>query len=130
MMNSDTKEWLWHRKYGHLGEQNLQKLVKNELASVKCVLVASITAALSRKARAYYRTTGVSSLRCVWQDGSQGGAEYFLTVYPLKTKGQVFERFEQCICLCSKRRERKTGLKSKEVRPPGVWRHYKGLQAL
>ena len=26
--NSDNKERLWHCRYGHLGEQNLQKLAK------------------------------------------------------------------------------------------------------
>ena len=26
MTNSDSKERLWHRRYGHLGEQDLQKL--------------------------------------------------------------------------------------------------------
>ena len=26
--NSDNKEQLWHHRYGHLGEQNLQKLAK------------------------------------------------------------------------------------------------------
>ena len=31
MTNSDNKEWLWHRRYRHMGENNLQKLAKNEM---------------------------------------------------------------------------------------------------
>ena len=63
VMNSDNKERLLHHRYGHLGEQNLQKLAKTgmieqfdynakkQLASVKYVSVASYIAILSRKVK-------------------------------------------------------------------------------
>ena len=31
--NNNTKEEIWHRRYGHLGAQNLQKLVRENMAN-------------------------------------------------------------------------------------------------
>ncbi len=109
MTNADSKERLWHRRYGHLGEQNLQKLDYDSKKRIgfceTCVGGKHHRSPFEKSKR---HTT--DPLELVHSDvcgkmgeKSQGGAEYFLTfvdnhsryawVYSLKTKDQVFERF-------------------------------------
>jgi len=117
---NENRERLWHRRFGHLNEQSMQKLVKKELV---CQLDYNIAGKIGicepciggKQCKNGFRPSErVASvpLELVHSDvcgkmgqKSIGGAEYFLTllddkthyiwVYPLKTKDQVFERFKE-----------------------------------
>ena len=113
-----SKERLWHRRYGHLGEQSLTKLAKGVLIKgfdydpSKNIGLCE-TCIGGKHQRSKFPT---SSTRCKEPLGlvhsdvcgkmsakSLAGAEYFLTfiddhtryvwVYPLKHKDEVFDRF-------------------------------------
>ena len=117
---SDNKERLWHRRFGHLNEQSMKKLVKKDLVSqLDCdmsgeigICEACIGGKQCKNSFKPSETTTSMPLELVHSDKcgkmghkSLGGAEYFLTllddkthyiwVYPLKTKDQVFERFKE-----------------------------------
>lgn len=115
-----NKERLWHRQFGHLNEQSMQKLVKKELVNhldydtteEVGVCEACIGGKQCKNSFKSSETATSVPLELVHSDvcrkmgaKSKGGAEYFLTllddkthytwVYPLKTKDQVFERFKE-----------------------------------
>ena len=117
---SDNKERLWHRRFGHLNEQSMKKVVKKDLVSqLDCdvsgeigICEACIGGKQCKNSFKPSETTTSMPLELVPSDvcgkmghKSLGGAEYFLTllddkthyiwVYPLKTKDQVFERFKE-----------------------------------
>ena len=117
---SENKERLWHRRFGHLNEQSMEKLVKKQLVSQLDydtsgdvgVCEACIGGKQCKSSFKPSKTVTSMPLELVHSDvcgkmgrKSMGGAEYFLTllddkthyawVYPLKTKGQAFERFKQ-----------------------------------
>ena len=112
-----SKERLWHRRFGHLGEHGLTKLAKNRLIkrfnydSSKGISFCEPCIG-GKHQKSKFPT---SSTRCKEPLGlvhsdvcgkigteSLGGAVYFLTfiddntwVYPLKHKDEVFDRFLQ-----------------------------------
>ena len=113
-----SKERLWHRCFGHLNEQSVQKLVKKDMVNkldydASCeigICEACIGEKQCKNSFMSSKTKTSVPLELVQSDvcgkighKSLGGAEYFLTfldykthytwVYPLKTKDQVFERF-------------------------------------
>ena len=117
---SENKERLWHRRFGHLNEQSMQKLVKKELVDqldYKAsgdfgVCEACIGGKQCKNSFNPSKTVTSMPLELVHSDvcgkmgqKSLGGAEYFLIllddkthyawVYPLKTKDQVFECFKE-----------------------------------
>ena len=117
---SENKERLWHRRFGHLNEQSMKKLVKKDLVSqLDCdmsgeigICEACIGGKQCKNSFKPSKTVTSMPLELVHSDicgkmghKSLGGAEYFLTllddkthyiwVYPLKTKDQVFERFKE-----------------------------------
>ena len=114
-VQKESKERLWHRHFGHLNEQSLQKLMKKELAnqldydiSGRVGICESCIGGKQSKAPFKTSTTKTSEpLELVHSDlcgkmggKSIGGAEYFLIfldhhthycwVYPFKRKDQVF----------------------------------------
>ena len=115
----DGQERLWHRRYGHLNEQSLRKLVQEELVDIKFNPSMGIgfceSCVKGKQCRSSFQASSTKTkapLELVHSDvcgkmGSKslGGAEYFLTfvddfthyiwVYPLKTKDQVFERLQE-----------------------------------
>ena len=120
LAQSENKERLWHRRFGHLNEQSMQKLVRRKLVnhldydtSGKIgVCEACIGGKQCKNSFKPSETATSMPLELVHSDvcgkmgqKSIGGAEYFLTllddkthyawVYPLKTKDQVFERFKE-----------------------------------
>ena len=125
--NSANKEKLWHRRYGHLGEQNLKQLARDNLVehfdyNSKNTIGFCETCVGGKHHRSPFTssTTKTSTpLELVhsdvcgrMQNKSAGGAEYFLTltddhtryswVYMLKTKDQVFEYFQEWKALVEK----------------------------
>ena len=114
-----NKENLWHRRFGHLNEQSMQKLVRKELVShldyntfnEVGFCEACVGGKQCKNSFEPSKTETSMPLELVHSDvcGKMGqksrGAEYFLTllddktyymwVYPLKTKDQVFERFKE-----------------------------------
>ena len=122
----ESKERLWHRRYGHLGEQNLQRIAKSELVEqfdydVKNGIGFCETCVGGKHHRSPFDTSKsqtkepqlVHSDVCgKMSEKSLGGAEYFLTftddksryswVYTLKTKDQVFDRFLEWKALVKK----------------------------
>ena len=119
MAQNGNKERLWHRRFGHLNEQSMKKLVKDDLVSrldynmsgEVGICEACIGGKQCKNSFKPSDTTTSMPLELVHSDvcgkmghKSLGGAEYFLTmlddkthyvwVYPLKTKDQVFERFK------------------------------------
>ena len=135
---AETKEDVWHRRYGHLGTRNLQKLAKHELVNgFDFDMTKEINFCEScvegKHHRRHFPTIGgkrsVEPLDLVHSDvcgkistESLSGAEYFLTfiddttryvwVYVLKRKDQVFERFLEWKALV----EKSTGRKLKALR--------------
>ncbi len=110
---------LWHRKFGHLCESNMMKLVNNDLVNIlNRDLIGEIgtceACIRGKQCKSSFQTSErvtLVPLELVHSDlcgkmgeKSLGGAEYFLTflddntlfawVYPLKTKDQVFEKFK------------------------------------
>ena len=118
--HTESKEKLWHRRFGHLSEQGMKKLVRKELVnrldydSSREVgfCEACIGGKQLKNSFKPSETETSMPLELVHSDvcgkmgqKSLGGAEYFLTllddkthytwVYPLKTKDQVFDRFKE-----------------------------------
>ena len=134
----ETKEDVWHRRLGHLGEQNLQKLAKNELVvgfdyDVSKEIHFCEPCAKGKHHRSQFPTSGgkrsEEPLGLVHSDvcgkmntKSLSGAEYFVTfiddktrfvwVYVLKHKSQVFEKFLEWKAMV----EKSTGQKLKTLR--------------
>ena len=134
----ETKEDIWHRRFGHLGARNLQKLAKNKLvdgfdydAAKEINFCESCVE--GKHHRCHFPTSGgkrakeplglVHSVVCGKMNSqSLSGAEYFLTfiddktryvcVYVLKRKDQVFEQFLEWKALV----EKSTGRKLKALR--------------
>ncbi len=136
--NKANKEKLWHRRYGHLGEQNLQKIAREELAEKfnydpsneigfceTCVGPFSSSTTQTTEVLELVHSDVCGKI----QEKSLGGGEYFLTftddksrytwVYVLKSKDQVFERFLEWKALV----ERQSKQKLKALRTAGlVWK--------
>ena len=114
----DTKEDIWHKRYGHLGISNLQTLARKNLVSgfdfdVTQELTFCEACPQGKQHRTKFSSSGRRAddlLGLVYSDicgkmneKSLGGAEYFLTfiddksryvwVYCLQHKNQVFEKF-------------------------------------
>ena len=114
------KNIIWHKRFGHLGKQNLDSLSKNSMvkdfdydASIELEFCPPCVA--GKQSRSKFENSSSKStaiLQLVHSDicgkldvPSKGGAQYFLTfiddysryvwVYPLKSKSQVFEKFVQ-----------------------------------
>ena len=97
---SDNKERLWHRRFGHLNEQSMKKLVKKDLVSqLDCdmsggigICKACIGGKQCKNSFKQSDTTTLMPLELVHSDvcgkmghKSLGGAEYFLTLLDDKT---------------------------------------------
>ena len=127
-----SKEKLLHRRYGHLGEQNLQNIAREELvrrfdydASKQIGFCETCVGGKHQRTPFASSTTQTSEvLELVhsdvcgkMQERSLGGGEYFLTftddksrytwVYILKTKDQVFDCFLTWKALAEKQSKRK-----------------------
>ena len=132
---NEIKEDVWHRRLGHLGEQNLQKLAKNELAvgfdyDVSKEIHFCEPCAQGKHHRSRFPSKrSEEPLGLVHSDvcgkintKSLSGAEYFVTfiddkthfvwMYVLKHKSQVFEKFLEWKAMV----ERSTGRKLKTLR--------------
>ena len=117
---TDNRERLWHRRFGHLNEQSMRKLAREELVNHLDystsgeigVCEACIGGKQCKSTFEQSKTVTLMPLELVHSDvcgkmgqKSLGGAEYFLTllddkthytwVYPLKTKDEVFQRFKE-----------------------------------
>ena len=128
----NNNEMLWHRRYGHISEQNLKTLANSELVEhFRYNLTKNIGFCESCIGGKQHRTPfGASErqtcdlLELVHSDvcgkiseSSIGGAQYFLTftddksryswVYMLKTKDQVFEYFLEWKSLVEKATKKK-----------------------
>ena len=116
---NESKESLWHRRYGHLGTQSLRKLARDDLVSgLDCNFsneVSFCEACIEGKHKktpfeAGGRNRSAEPLALVHSDlcgkmnaRSFGGEEYFITfiddsthytwVYPLKRKSDAFNQF-------------------------------------
>lgn len=135
---SETMEDTWHRRFGHLGARNLQKLAKHRMVdgfdfdATKQIKFCE-SCVNGKHHRSNFPTSGgkrseeplglVHSDLCgKMSSESLSGAEYFLTfiddrtryvwVYILKRKDQVFERFLEWKALV----EKSTGRKLKALR--------------
>ncbi|MCP4490581.1 MAG: DDE-type integrase/transposase/recombinase, partial [Gammaproteobacteria bacterium] len=131
------KALLWHRRFGHLGQQNLQKLVKEELVRgmdmhlpTELPFCADCTDGKMHRLPFPKSTTRASEvLGLVHSDVcgkldpiSLGGAQYFVTfiddksryarVYFIRHKSEVFTKFKEFKCLA----EKETGQKLKVLR--------------
>ena len=127
-----SKERLWHRRYGHLSENSLQKLAKGRLVerfdyNTTNDIGFCETCVGGKHHRSRFEISKSHTkepLELVHSDvcgkmskKSIGGAEYFLTftddkihytwVYPLKTKDQVLDRFQEWKALVEKSSGRK-----------------------
>ena len=126
--HSVSQDELWHRRYGHLGVQNMRKLVMEDMVDgLDCEMKNDIgvcgPCAEGKQCRAKFPTSGAKRndtvLGLVHSDvcgkvstQSLGGAEYFLTfiddhtrytwVYVLKRKDQVFNKFQEWKALVEK----------------------------
>ena len=115
-----TKESIWHRRYGHLGARNLERIVKEQLVDgfdyepKKESSFCEPCVDGKRSRWPFPKTGGERSdelLGVVHSDvcrkteaKSLSGTEYFVTfiddkssfvwVYPLKHKSEVFEKLE------------------------------------
>lgn len=130
--DKDSKEKLWHRRYGHVGEQNLQKIARERLVHRFdydqsnpigfCETCVGGKHHRSPFGSSTTKTTEVlelvhSDVCGKMREKSLGGAEYFVTftddktrytwVYILKTKDQVFDCFLQWKLLTEKQSIRK-----------------------
>ena len=127
-----NKEKLWHRRYGHLGEESLKRLARDKLVEqfnydIEKSIGFCETCVEGKHHRSPFTastTKTANPLELVhldvcgkMQQSSLGGAEYFLTftddhtryswVYMLKTKDQVFERFCEWKALVEKQTKHK-----------------------
>ena len=130
--DKESKEKLWHRRFGHLGEQNLQRIAREKLVcQFNYNLSKSIGFCKTCVGGKHHRTPFGSSttktteaLELVHSDvcgkmreKSLGGAEYFVTftddktrytwVYILKSKDQVLDCFLQWKALVENQSKRK-----------------------
>ena len=134
----ETKEDVWHRRFGHLGARNLQKLAKEKLVdgfdydvSKEINFCESCTEGKQHRQKfpASSGSTTEKPLDLVHSDvcgkinvQSLSGAEYFLTftdektryvwVYVLKHKSEVFDKFLEWKALV----EKSSGQKVKALR--------------
>lgn len=132
-----NKERLWHRRYGHLNEQSLELLARSGLVehldynvTNRVGFCEACVEGKHHRNRFETSTTHTKELlELVHTDvcgkmgaKSIGGAEYFITfiddksryswVYPMKTKDQAFDRFQEWKLLA----ERHCGRKLKTLR--------------
>ena len=132
MADKGSNEKLWHRRYGHLGEQNLQRIAREKLvkqfrydaSNTIGFCETCIGGKHHRSPFASSTTQAADILELVhsdvcgkMQEKSLGGAEYFLTftddktrytwVYILKTKDQVFSCFLAWKALVERQSKRK-----------------------
>ena len=123
----ESKERLWHRRYGHLSEQNLQKLARKGMVEHFDYNVTNNVGFCEecvggKHHRSHFeasKTHASEPLELVHTDvcgkmreKSIGGAEYFITfidekthyswIYFLKTKDQAFDRFLEWKALVEK----------------------------
>ena len=142
---SGDKEKLWHRRYGHLNEESLKKLVRKELVkrldynvSGGVGICESCIGGKQCKGSFNLSTTKTSEpLELVHSDlcgkmgkKSIGGAEYFLTfiddkthyiwVYPLRRKDQVYNKFREWKAEVENRESK---LSEPTTVPPKSFRH-------
>ena len=136
--NQESKEVIWHKRYGHLGVQNLQKLAKDNLVdgydydkSKNIDFCESCTEGKHHRSKFPVDRSECAkeSLELVHSDvcgkinaQSLSGAEYFLTfiddhthytwVYVLKRKDEVFKKFLEWKALV----EKSTGKKLRVLR--------------
>lgn len=134
---SDTKEDVWHKRFGHLGVSSLQRLAREKLVDDfdfdgSKQLTFCETCPQAKQSRTKFTTSStrmaepldlVHSNVCGKMNVKPcGGAEYFLTfiddktrfvwVYFLHTKDQVFEKF----CKWKSMVEKSSGKKLKVIR--------------
>jgi len=128
MVQQDVKVSIWHRRYGHLGVQNLQKLARDSLVrgydynpskGEIDFCEAFISGKLKKTPFQVSERRAERPLDLVHSDvcgkinnRSLGGAEYFLTfiddsthyawIYVLKHKDEVFKCFQQWKILVEK----------------------------
>ena len=132
LTDKKSKEKLWHRRFGHVGEQNLQRIARERLVrrfdydlSNKIGFCETCVGGKHHRTPFGSSTTKTTeALELVHSDvcgkmqvKSLGGAEYFLTftddktrytwVYILKTKDQAFDCFRQWKALVEKQSKRK-----------------------
>ena len=125
--SSNNQEKLWHRRFGHLGEQNLCRLARNKLVKSFDYNTRNSIGFCETCVKGRHHCTPFSSsktkttqpLELVHSDvcgkmseKSLGGANYFVSftddktryswIYTLKTKDQVFDRFVQWKTLVEK----------------------------
>ena len=130
--DKDSKEKLWHRRYGHLGEQNLKKIAREHLvqqfnydATNEVGFCETCIGGKHHRTPFPHSTTQATELLELvhsdvcgkMQEKSLGGSEYFLTftddksrytwVYVLKTKDQVFDCFLEWKALVEKQTKQK-----------------------
>ena len=130
--DQETKESIWHRRFGHLGIQNLQRLAREKLVDgfdfdVSEQLDFCEMCAEGKHHRSHFPTScrrAKEPLELVHSDvcgkvnaKSLGGAEYFLTfiddfthytwVYVLNKKSDVFKCFVEWKALVENRSSRK-----------------------
>lgn len=133
-----SKEHLWHRRYGHLGEKNLQKLAKDKLVDEfdynELVKIDFCEPCLKGKHQRsqfplFSERVSTKPLELVHSDvcgklemKSLSGAQYFVTfiddmtkftwVYVIKNKSDVFKKF----CQWKKEVEKLFGQSVKTIR--------------
>ena len=107
MTRADNKERLWHRRFGHLNEQSMQKLVREGLVDQLDyntsreigICEACIGGKQCKSSFEQSRTATSMPLKLVHSDvcgkvgeKSLGGAEYFLTTTRPTTPGCILSR--------------------------------------
>ena len=136
--SEETKEWIWHRRYGHLGARNLERIAKEQLVdgfdydAAKTPSFCEPCVDGKQCRMSFPKTGGERSeelLGVVHSDicgkietKSLSGAEYFVTfiddksrvvwAYPLKHKNEVFKKFIEWKALV----EKSSGMKVKVLR--------------
>ena len=134
----ETKEAIWHRRYGHLGTKNLDQLAKNQLVegfdydATKKEIFCEPCVSGKQHRKPFPKTGGeradvllgeVHSDVCgKIEEKSLSGAEYFVTfiddktrntwVYVMKHKSETFQKFKEWKAMV----EKSTGLKIKRLR--------------
>ena len=134
----DTKEAVWHRRYGHLGVKNLDRLAKDHLVEgfdydVKKEEKFCEPCVSGKQHRTPFPKTGGARAEVLLgeihsdvcgkiEEKSRGGAEYFVTfiddktrntwVYTMKHKSETFQKFKEWKAMV----EKTTGLKIKRLR--------------
>ncbi len=127
-VHKESKEQVWHRRYGHLGMQNLKKMCSESLVDgfdfdVSKDIDFCESCVAGKHHRSMFKTNGrkraVEPFGLVHSDvcekmnaKSLSGAEYFLTfiddnthyvwTYVLKHKDEVFQKFQEWKALVEK----------------------------